>query len=70
MEATDTTTWGEKKDYPLAEMQCLQYGGHCYEVCNYVLTINPPIHVRICKHCGHKQHGRNQPDMYWHDVEE
>jgi len=49
----------------LTEEECLKIGGHCYEFAPYVLPTDPPISVRICKHCGKKQHGREQPSIRW-----
>ena len=55
------------KAYPLSKKQCLSYGGHCYEDEGFVVLTNPPISHRICKHCGHKQEGRQQPSIQWVD---
>ena len=51
--------------FPLTEEECLKIGGHCYVVENYVIDTNPPIYHRVCKHCGHTQHGYKQPSMRW-----
>ena len=53
------------KQKRLTEEECIKIGGHCYEIQNYVLTSNPPVSVRVCKHCGKTQHGRPQPSMDW-----
>ena len=49
----------------LTEEECLEIGGHCYEFEPYVLASDPPISVRTCKHCGKRQHGREQPSIRW-----
>jgi len=64
---TDTVTY-EEISYPLSEEECLKIGGHCYEMADYSYDTNPPIYVRICKHCGHKQEGMRLPDYDWSDV--
>lgn len=59
----------EGKKYLLTEKECLKIGGHCYAVSPLVMTSDPPIYERICKHCGHTQHGLEQPSMNWHDFD-
>ena len=54
--------------YPLAEVRCLELGGHCYVSTNSVVATNPPLYHRYCKHCGHTQHGHTQEPMKWEDV--
>lgn len=49
----------------LTEEECLNIGGHCYGVADYVLQSLPPINVRTCKHCGRTQHGIEQPSIRW-----
>lgn len=56
------------KKYSLSKKQCLKIGGHCYERTNFVIDTLSPIYTRICKHCGHKQEGFEQPSVNWHDV--
>ena len=53
----------EKKK--LTEEKCLAIGGHCYELQPYELASDPPVSVRVYKHCGKTQHGREQPSMRW-----
>ena len=57
------------ENYPLKgdQARCQELGGHCYEVANIVLTSNPPVYLRTCKHCGHTQHGHSQPSIRWWD---
>lgn len=55
------------KSYPLTEKRCLKIGGHCYEMDDWILTTNPPIYSRTCKHCGHNQRGTSQPEIAWYD---
>ena len=54
--------------FPLTEEECLRIGGHCYKVSDYVVDTLPPIYHRVCKHCGHIQHGVEQPKMKWTDT--
>lgn len=54
--------------YPLTKEECEKIGGHCYEMDDLVIATNPPIHTRTCKHCGHKQTGRLQPEIDWGDL--
>lgn len=49
---------------------CVAAGGHCYHQGNEVVATSPAIYHRICKHCGHTQHGTPQPSMRWEHVEE
>lgn len=55
-------------DKKLTEDECLKIGGHCYEVGGYDVLTNPPISHRVCKHCGHTQHGVQQPNVRWTDA--
>lgn len=55
--------------YPLTEEECLRIGGHCYEQSNIVIDTFPETYHRICKHCGHTQHGWHQPNIKWEDSE-
>jgi len=66
--AGDTIYEVRQKGYPLTPKECLKIGGHCYKVSPIVMTSNPPTYERICKHCGNKQWGNQQPDVNWHDV--
>lgn len=54
--------------YPLSEEECEEIGGHCYDRSPVVKTSDPPVHTRICRHCGHTQKGRKQPSVNWHDT--
>ena len=47
--------------------ECVSHGGHCWEQSDCVITTNPPIYHRRCKHCGLVQEGCQQPNMAWHD---
>lgn len=52
-------------DKKMTEEECIEMGGHCFEVQNYHLTIDPPLSVRICKHCGKTEYGHSQPSTRW-----
>lgn len=67
--ATTTSSTIPVQPPPLSEEECLKIGGHCYEMANYVLTSNPLIYVRVCKHCGKKQHGQSQENIRWSNVD-
>jgi hypothetical protein len=54
-----------KSHKKLTEQECIEIGGHCYEIQNTVLTSNPPTYIRVCKHCGKTQHGHPQDDINW-----
>ncbi len=49
----------------MTEKECLEMGGHCYEMLDILLMSNPPQSVRKCKHCGKTQHGVPQESMRW-----
>jgi hypothetical protein len=61
----------KREDYPLPEEACVALGGHCYEESPWVTVADmiPPYatHWRICKHCGHRQIGKEQPRILWSD---
>lgn len=58
----ETVNFQPKK---LTEKECLAIGGHCFETAGYQMATDPPISVRVCKHCGKTQHGRPQESMRW-----
>jgi len=47
--------------------ECVEHGGHCYLQSATIKLMNPPIHMRECKHCGHTQTGTPQPAIDWRD---
>jgi len=49
----------------ITEEECLKIGGHCWEIQNEILLSCPPQSIRICKHCGKKQIGSQQPSTIW-----
>jgi len=56
----------KREGYPLTEGDCMKIGGHCYVASNIVIATNPPIHTRICRHCGKRQESTTIP--LWEDV--
>ena len=63
-------------EYILTKEECLAKGGHVWDTgvtylrlsYSSVPTKGEPA-LRVCKYCGHRQHGY-YPDMVWEDVVE
>lgn len=51
----------------LTEEECLEIGGHCWEISNLVFAVFPPCFERVCKHCGKRQVGHRGPSYVWQD---
>jgi hypothetical protein len=54
--------------YPMSFEECVPQGGHCFEPTGFVLTSNPPQYPEVCKHCGARRTGRQQPSMSYTEV--
>jgi len=67
--ATANYVWVESSWDFISEEECLRIGGHCYMEANVVYPTNPLLYERICKHCGHRQQGREQPVIDWKDID-
>ena len=50
------------------ERECKDNGGHCYEIQDDWSNQNLYCYLRVCKHCGHGQHGVKQPSIKWSDL--
>lgn len=51
----------------LTESECLEIGGHCWEMSQLVFAVLPPAYRRICKHCGKVQEGSPREQFDWSD---
>ena len=68
----DTQQMRKNREFVWTVEECVSNGGHCYgadpySAAGYVIDTMPPTHHRCCKHCGHTQHGHEQPNMNWVD---
>ncbi len=61
----DTQSMRESKEYMREVAECEAKGGHCYEQGYSTIMTDPRTFHRICKHCGHTQHGTQQSSMRW-----
>jgi hypothetical protein len=59
----------KRNGYKLTEEECLDIDGHCYGE-ETITEWTEHRHYRTCKHCGHRQAGREQPRIVWQDFEE
>lgn len=55
------------KKYPLAEEECVEMGGHCWDDRDplLVIAVVSPPHVRRCRHCGREEIGRVREPIVW-----
>ncbi len=53
-----------REGYILTEQECVEKGGHKYDLGSWALSSHL---TRTCKYCGHCQEGHN-PSTVWEDV--